>query len=220
MFTAVVPVKASSSRLPGKNTLSFGDSNLLIHKIRQLKQVDNISEILVSSDSPIMLEMAAQEGARAEKRPSNLADESHPFRDLVYHLAELIQTKHLMWANVTSPTLDAPFYNAAIAQYKVALDDQYDSLTTILPFKHPLFDEKGPFNFNPALDITNTQDLCRLDLWTVGCSIISKDVALKHGFYFGLTPYRMEVTPYQAIDIDTPFDYEVAKAMWEIYGKK
>ena len=42
-ITAVVPVKANSSRLPGKNILPFGNSNLLLHKIEQLKQVDEIS---------------------------------------------------------------------------------------------------------------------------------------------------------------------------------
>lgn len=38
-ITAVVPVKANSSRLPGKNTLPFGNSNLLVNKIEQLKKV-------------------------------------------------------------------------------------------------------------------------------------------------------------------------------------
>ena len=49
-ITAVIPVKAKSTRLPGKNILPFADSNLLIHKIRQLKQVESISDIVVSSD--------------------------------------------------------------------------------------------------------------------------------------------------------------------------
>ena len=38
-ITAVVPVKGNSTRLPNKNILPFGDSNLLQHKIEQLKQV-------------------------------------------------------------------------------------------------------------------------------------------------------------------------------------
>ena len=43
-ITAIVPVKNNSSRLPGKNILPFGKSNLLLHKIEQLKQVDEITE--------------------------------------------------------------------------------------------------------------------------------------------------------------------------------
>lgn len=37
-ITAIVPVKGNSSRLPNKNILPFGDSNLLLHKIEQLKR--------------------------------------------------------------------------------------------------------------------------------------------------------------------------------------
>ena len=62
-ITAVIPVRAGSKRLPNKNILPFGDSNLLIHKIRQLKQVKGVDTIVVSSDSPEMLNMAYSESA-------------------------------------------------------------------------------------------------------------------------------------------------------------
>ena len=57
-ITAIVPVKGNSTRLPNKNILPFGDSNLLLHKLDQLKQVKEITDIVVSSDSDEMLEMA------------------------------------------------------------------------------------------------------------------------------------------------------------------
>ena len=49
-ITALVPVKGSSMRLPGKNILPFGNSNLLLHKIEQLKEVEGLTDIIVSSD--------------------------------------------------------------------------------------------------------------------------------------------------------------------------
>jgi CMP-N-acetylneuraminic acid synthetase len=220
MFTAIVPVKGSSSRLPGKNILPFGESNLLIHKLRQLKQVHEISEIIVSSDSAVMLRMAEVEGVRAENRPSDLANESRPFKDLVHHITKLVHTPHMIWAPVTNPTLDGRFFDAAIRKYIEVVGEQYDSLTTVLPVKQMLLDEKGPFNFNPDLGLTNSQDVAQMYLWTCGCSIISKDVSNNKGFYFGDRPFRMVVEPYQAIDIDNSFDYEIAKAIWKIYGEK
>ena len=51
--TAVIPVKGDSSRLPHKNMLPFAGSNLLIHKIRQLKEVKDITSIVVSSESDV-----------------------------------------------------------------------------------------------------------------------------------------------------------------------
>ena len=78
-ISAIIPVKANSSRLPGKNILPFGKSNLLLHKIEQLKQVEDLYEIIVSSDSDTMLEIAEKAGVKAIKRPGQYANESVPF---------------------------------------------------------------------------------------------------------------------------------------------
>jgi N-acylneuraminate cytidylyltransferase len=216
-LTAVIPVKGSSSRIQGKNILPFAGTNLLIHKIRQLKNVLPISEILVSSDSDEMLTMAESEGVRSVKRPADLSDESRPFGDLVRYIIQLLDDGGLMWSPVTSPTLDEVFYAEAIEAYHKALENGYDSLTTVIPFKHFLMDAKGPFNFAPDKAVTNSQDLPEMDLWTCGCSIISNALAYEKRFIFGDLPFRFAVTPYQAIDIDTTYDYENAKAMWEVY---
>ncbi len=70
---AYIPVKEKSVRLPGKNILPFGESNLLTHKVRQLKRVGSLSEIVVSTDSKRMLKIAKEEGVIAMERPKKLA---------------------------------------------------------------------------------------------------------------------------------------------------
>ena len=217
-ITAVIPVKGSSSRLPGKNILPFGSDNLLTHKIRQLKQVSKISEVLVSSDSDAMLHMAQNENVRAIKRPIDLANESRPFGDLVRHITGFLSTEHLMWTPVTSPTLDSNFYTEAINMYFDAVECGFDSLTTTIPFRHFLLDADGPLNFKPfdsTNAITNSDELPEVDLWTCGCSIISTKLAYDIRYIFGVNPYRYRVSPYHALDIDTQFDYDIAKFMWE-----
>jgi N-acylneuraminate cytidylyltransferase len=185
-----------------------------------LKNVQSVSEILVSSDSVEMLTMAEDEGIRAVKRPDDLADESRPFGDFVRYIAQLLNDGSLMWSPVTSPTLDEVFYTEAVNAYYKAIENGYDSLTTVVPFRHFLLDAKGPFNFAPDRSVTNSQDLPEMDLWTCGCSIISTALACEKHFIFGALPFRFVVSPYQAIDIDTNWDYENAKAMWEVYHNK
>lgn len=217
-ITAVIPVKGNSSRVPGKNIMPFADSNLLINKIRQLKD-SGVDEILVSSDSRIMLEMAEKEGVRAEERPEDLANESRPFGDLVFHVTDLMQGEHLMWAPVTSPTLDGMFYKLAMSIYLEKLSGGYDSFTTVEDFKHFLIEKNGkPYNFDPDAAVTNSQQLPEMYKWTCGCSIISKELARKYRFIFGKKPFCYEVNQYQAIDIDTEYDYKVAKALYDARG--
>ena len=59
-ITAIIPVRAGSTRLKNKNVAPFAGTNLLVNKINQLKQVKDITKIVVSSDSDLMLEMAKQ----------------------------------------------------------------------------------------------------------------------------------------------------------------
>lgn len=61
--TAIIPARHEQSSAK-QNTLEFGESNLLVHKIRQLKQVDAITEVIVSSEDDDILTMADKEGAR------------------------------------------------------------------------------------------------------------------------------------------------------------
>ena len=57
-ITAVIPVREGSTRLKNKNVAPFAGTNLLINKINQLKEVKEISRIVVSSDSDMMCERA------------------------------------------------------------------------------------------------------------------------------------------------------------------
>ena len=59
-ITAIVPVREGSTRLKNKNVAPFAGTNLLLYKLEQLKKVPEITKIVVSSDSDIMLEMARQ----------------------------------------------------------------------------------------------------------------------------------------------------------------
>ena len=60
-FTAIVPVRAGSRRIKDKNIAKLGKTNLLENKINILKKIKLIDNIVVSSDSNKMLEMAKKE---------------------------------------------------------------------------------------------------------------------------------------------------------------
>lgn len=72
-ITAVIPVREGSTRLKNKNVAPFAGTNLLINKINQLKEVKEISRIVVSSDSDMMLAMAKERGVMTHKRLQSIA---------------------------------------------------------------------------------------------------------------------------------------------------
>ena len=67
-YTAVIPVRAGSTRVKDKNIRPFAGSSLLEVKIEQLKRISYIDQIVVSSDSEQMLELATCKGVMAMRK--------------------------------------------------------------------------------------------------------------------------------------------------------
>ncbi len=218
-ITAIVPVKGNSSRLPNKNILPFGDSNLLLHKINQLKKVKGITNIIVSSDSDQMLQMAEDAGVQAWKRPQKYADESVPFGRFLDYLCEVLPNEHILWACVTSPLVEPELYEKAIQLYFEKLKEGFDSLITCLPCQSYYMDEKGPINFKMGLEHVNSEKLQPIYHFTNGINIAPKSKIAEWHYNYGPNAYRLMVNKRQAVDIDDIYDYECAKAMLNMENK-
>ena len=117
-ITALIPVRQGSRRIKNKNVLPFADSNLLIHKIRQLKQVKEIGAIVVSSNSEDMLQMALDEGVSIHRREEKYCDEvSAPFSEVVRNICEHIAGDHVLWAPCVAPLVEPRHYEEAIRTF-------------------------------------------------------------------------------------------------------
>lgn len=213
-ITAVIPVKGNSTRLPNKNILPFGESNLLLHKINQLKQVDGLHEIICSSDSDEMLEIAESAGIRAIKRPTQYADESVPFGIFLEYVCDIVEGEHMMWACATSPCVEPCLYNKAIKLYIEKLAEGYDSLITCSPYQTYLMDEKGPLNFSMGLAHKNSEQLPMLYHFTNGINLAPTEKIREWHYNYGPKAYRLLINKREAADIDDVYDYEMAKALY------
>lgn len=210
MYTAVIPVKANSSRLPGKNIKPFGNENLLTRKIRQVKESGIADRIIVSSDSLEMLKMANDFGVEAILRPIQFADESRPLSEFFDYIADIVDSGNLIWACATSPFFDEELMVKAKIAYEKALKEGYDSLITIYKFKHYMMDNNGPLNYKLGLAHLNSQDLPALDLFTNGILFAPIKSVKEWHYNYGENAFRFEVNQRASIDIDTKLDYLAA----------
>ena len=141
-ITAVIPVREGSRRLKNKNVAPFAGTNLLINKINQLKQVKEISDIVVSSDSETMLAMAYSQGVKIHRRALEFCDEkSKTFGEVVSHICENVSGDDILWATCTAPLVFPKHYSEAIQLYYKAIEEGYDSLVSMESFKRYLWDE-------------------------------------------------------------------------------
>lgn len=212
---AVIPVRAGSKRLPNKNILPFADSNLLVHKIRQLKQVKEIDEIIVSTDSEEMINLAIQENVSFQKRPLEYCDEkSKTFNEVVEYIANTTDTDILMWTPCVCPIVNSTNYSNAINAF-LNKSNEFDSVVSATLLKEYIFDEKGPVNFSIANHVPS-QKLPNWHIITNGFFIANREDMAKWKFVYGKTPKLVEVSKFEAIDIDDEFDFKLAEYIYQI----
>ena len=75
---AFIFARGGSKGLPGKNLLNLDGMPLLAHSIMIAKDIDKISRIFVSTDSPEIAEVGIRYGAEVIDRPIELAQDDSP----------------------------------------------------------------------------------------------------------------------------------------------
>lgn len=212
-ITAIIPVRAGSTRLKNKNIAPFAGTNLLVNKINQLKQVKEIDRIVVSSDSDLMLSMAEAVGADTHKRAPEFCDEkTKTFGEVVRHIAESVDGDDILWATCTSPLVFPKDYREAIAAYYEALKNGYDSLMSVESFKRYIWNEEGPLNYELGLKHVPSQQLPTMYFVTDGILIAPRHKMIEWSYFHGRHPFKFLVDKRTGCDIDDGLDLACARA--------
>jgi CMP-N,N'-diacetyllegionaminic acid synthase len=217
MFTAVIPVRKGSRRLKNKNIAPFADSTLLEYKIEQLKCVDKISHIVVSSDCSEMLLLAKKHFVDTHNRGAEYCDEkTKPFGAVVSHICENIEGKHVIWATCTSPLVEPDMYTDAIQVYIDKIQKGYDSLMSVEEFRRYIWTDNGPLNYELGLKHLPSQELPPLYRVTDGILIAPRLDMIKWKYFHGTNPFKFIINKRSSIDIDDVYDMACAKAWLNI----
>ncbi len=118
--TAIVPARAGSKGIPGKNLLRYGGLTLLERAILLAKSSDLVDRVLVTTDSAEMMAIAAHHGAAMPVlRPAHLASDTATTADAVRHLMEVcgVTSGHLLLLQVTSPLRSRADLEAFLTHY-------------------------------------------------------------------------------------------------------
>lgn len=212
-ITAIIPVREGSRRLRNKNIAPFAGTNLLLNKIEQLKKVSEVTRIVVSSDSDLMLEMAKRAGVETHKRAIEYCDEkTKTFGEVVRHIAESVDGEHILWATCTSPLVFPKTYKKAISEYFPALENGFDSLVSFEVIKRYLWNEKGPLNYELGLKHVPSQQLPNLYIVTDGILLAPRKKMIEWSYFHGKKPYKFIIDKRTALDIDDGLDLATARA--------
>ena len=215
MITAVIPVRSGSTRCKNKNIRYFSDSNLLKMKIELLKTVKNLDRILVSSNCDEMLDIARKLDVLTHKRDAKYCTAECSGTDLYISLANAVETEHMLLTFCVTPFVKKETYENIIEIYKANLGtDIYDSVSTSLNFKHYIWHNNKPVNYEYS-EAPPTQLLPDYYIPTFGINLTSKQFVIDNRNVIGKNPYFYDVDQIESIDIDTPYEFLLSEILYK-----
>lgn len=217
---AVIPVKDKSERVESKNFTEFVNGISLFElKIQHLINSKCFDKIYISTNSPRAKEIAFNyENVSIIDRDdhfcNNITSWSDVIHEVVFSIPESEDTS-IAWCHTTSPLFSN--YKAAVEKYKeVSENNMHNGLTTVSKLGEFIVNEKArPVNYNWGVWHEYSQNLDKLYAITGALFIATKGEMIKNRYVASTKPYLFEVSDFEAIDIDTMFDFKMAQLMYK-----
>src|SRR5207248_2559348 len=115
---ALVPARSGSQRVPGKNLLPLGGQPLLAYTIAAARESGVFGDVVVSTDSAEIAEIALRYGAEVPVlRPAELATATSPDVDWVLHVMRERDEEVFAILRPTSPFRGSATIARAMARF-------------------------------------------------------------------------------------------------------
>lgn len=206
MFTAIIPIKKSKEEQ--LEIIDYGNETLLDRKIKILKSIKLITEIIVASDSKEIEKYADKYGVSFYFRDT-VSTTENLFSDLVQDVVKTAKNEQIVWSFAITPFIDETILNRAIQDYLKLDFEIYDSLITCSELKRFILDENGPLNFRTGTRHQSSQSLSSLYMLINGYFIMSKKLNLKYSYPWGKVPSRELIDKYTGFEIKDKRDFEI-----------
>ena len=209
---AFVPIKLNNQRLPGKNTMLLNGRPTCDYLFDTLTKVDTIDEKYVyCSDEAILpyVEPYKERGLLFLKRDPYIDGFQVKGLEIIDRFIHDVDADIYVLTHVTQPFTKAESIEMALEK---VTSGQYDSAFSAVVLQDYMWQNGKPLNYDPK-NIVRTQDLDPIYMETGAFFIFRKEVFTEMGQRIGQKPYIFEIDQFEAVDIDTPEDFEFAKAV-------
>lgn len=222
----VIPARGGSKGIPRKNLADIAGKPLLQYTIDSAVDADSrLSPVVVSTEDDEIAAVAESLGAQVPfLRPEELSSDTAPSIDVVRHAVE--QIEHQMeltfdWVMLLQPTTPFRSSDDIVGALDLAGGSDCDSVISVFRAfdSHPARIKRivdgylEPFCV-PEEEGTRRQDLEPPAYARNGAIYLTRrDVVMSQGTIWGQRMRAYEMPEKRSINIDTPLDLEVARAL-------
>lgn len=227
MIVGVIPARAGSEGIPGKNMIDVGGRPLLDYTLSTAEECHALDHVVLSTNMPDAIEWTRQRYRRVKApfvRPEHLSSSSSSSVDVVLHALEFLEVQSGQRAEIVvllQPT--CPFRR--VAELEAAIDlFKTRNLSSLIgvsrvwhhPSDYVMCDAKqtGRFQYvlrNPAW--TRRQDFPEVWFITGALYICRADYLRGTLGFCDQDSYLYPMAEETMVDIDSPFDLAIARGL-------
>lgn len=214
-IVALVPIKLNSQRVPHKNILPIGSHPLCWHVVNSLLHTENIDDVYVYCSDEEITKYIPSEAIFLKRDKALDSDEVKGFT-IYKSFIENVDADIYVLAHTTSPFIKVSSIQNALDH---VISGEYDSAFSAERVQTFSWYKGKPINYD-LNDVPRTQDMEPIWVETSAFYIFKKEIFTKHHRRIGYKPYIQETSGIEAVDIDEPQDYEMAKKFAEMENIK
>lgn len=215
-ITAIVPMRHSSERVPGKNYRDFAGKPLFHHVVETLLKCEKIDQVVIDTDSPIVVEQCSHffPNVLVLERPDHLRDGAIPMNDVLLNTINQVPSEFYLQTHSTNPILTSNTVSQAIEKF-LQLYPMHDSLFSVTRRHVRFWDSLArPINHNANI-LLRTQDLPPIFEENSCFYLFTKEILERKHNRIGDRPFLYEMPEAEAQDIDVELNFIMAELLYK-----
>ena len=225
---AIIPARGGSKGIHKKNIKKLVGKPLISYTLSEVKKPKFISKIIVSTDSKQIEKIAKNLGSETIIRPKKLAQDNSSSLDVVQHVIKNLEPLNyfdiVIVLQPTSPLRTVVDIDSAIELFLKSKCDSVIGMTEVThppEFMYRIINKKIKPLIKTKIKSKRRQDMPKTYQINGAIYICNRNLIMKKHTMFGknIVPYLMPSE--RSIDIDTMFDFDLAKTILKnkLYSK-
>lgn len=213
-LVALLPLKAHSQRIPGKNFRTLCGKPLVRWMLDTLLDTPGIARVVINTDARKELQavgVVESDRLLIRNRPDDLCGDAVSMNRIIEDDLGAVESDLFLMTHTTNPLISKQTVIEAVAEFTNA--ERADSLFSVNRVQSRFYREDGsPVNHDPD-NLIRTQDL---EPWFEENSclyVFSRDSFAATGARIGRRPILFETPPLESIDIDVAYQWDLAEAL-------
>lgn len=223
-IVALLPMKANSERVKGKNFRDFNGKPLFRWILDSLLEVEDIDTVVINTDARSILEengLVDSDRVLIRDRKAEICGDMVSMNLVLADDVENVKADMYLMTHTTNPLLSTDTIRNSIHAFEEASEQgEADSLFTVNKIQTRFYREDvSPVNHDPD-NLIRTQDLEPWFEENSNLYIFTKDSFKSTNARIGKKPMMMEESRFESIDIDEPEDWDFAVIAAKYFQQK